>query len=83
MNVVSACCHRPIVAGSRLEYPLGGSTWAVSCKVDICECCGLDIDDVGSVEECEECGLPGCKGNCEQLEMGVENDEFNANAARE
>ena len=81
MNTVSACCHREIVSDIRLEYPLGGNTWAIPYKVDRCSCCGTDIDNVGMVEECEECGLVGCNGGCEQIELEVEDDELNAYAA--
>lgn len=75
MNVVSACCNREIVQDIVLEYPLGGRTWAIPYKVERCASCGMDIKDVGTVEECEECGLVGCQGNCEQLEWRDEDDE--------
>lgn len=79
MNIVSACCHRGIVNDIRLEYPTGGRTWAIPYKVERCESCGRDIDDVGTEEECEECGLVGCKGNCEQIEWGLEADDEREN----
>lgn len=60
-NLVSECCHRTVVVGSFKEFPLGGSTWYQSFKVDVCECCGKECDEV---EACEVCGVVGC-GECD------------------
>ena len=58
VNLVSACCHREIVSTTKLEYPLGGRQWHQAYKVDVCECCGKEVDD--SVEACGYCGLTEC-----------------------
>lgn len=58
VNLVSGCCFREIISTTRLEYPLGGRTWAQSYKVDVCSCCGKEIED--PVEVCECCGLQEC-----------------------
>lgn len=54
MNVVSKCCHKPIVPGIFMEYPLGGSTWGINEKAEICEGCGMEAEPV---EICDCCGL--------------------------
>lgn len=69
---VSACCLKSIVNDVRLEYPLGGRTYAIPYKVERCEGCGLEIDNVGETEVCETCGLELCEGDCEQLEFETE-----------
>ena len=61
MNIRSACCHKPVVSSTKLHYPLGGRTYYESFKVDVCECCGMEVEDY--VEECEECGEVACGGH--------------------
>lgn len=62
MNVVSSCCHRSIIRGSRIEHPLNDRFY-ISYSFDMCECCGGESPD--TVEECEVCGVVGCAGDCE------------------
>lgn len=65
MNVVSACCNREIVGDIKLEYPLGGRTYAIPYKVDRCSGCGMEIDyDYQMVEICEICDEVNCHGEC-------------------
>ena len=63
VNVVSACCHAGIVGGIKREYPLGGSTYSISYKIDCCDCCGNEVQDYAEV--CEGCGEIGCYGACD------------------
>jgi hypothetical protein len=65
MNAVSSCCHRGIVAGHRKEFPLGGSTWYQTYKVDICDCCGMEVEEIAYA--CGICGVVGCSGSCEKV----------------
>ena len=58
MIVVSKCCNRPIIVGYKHEYPLGGSVWRETFKVDICESCGRETTEY--VEQCEVCGELEC-----------------------
>lgn len=55
---VSACCLKDIISTTKLEYPLGGTTWYESYKVDVCDGCGLEIDEPLEVTEC--CGEESC-----------------------
>ena len=59
MNSVSGCCLKPIETGAKREYPLGGSTWYETVKVDYCTGCGKAVEDVVSVHSC--CGLEHCE----------------------
>ena len=59
-NYVSGCCHREIISTTKLEYPLGGTTWYESYKVDVCEGCGLEVDEPLAVTEC--CGVANPNG---------------------
>lgn len=63
MISVSGCCLKPIVVGNRREYPLGGSTWYETYKVDICEGCGKEVEEPVLVFEC--CGTEIC--SCEAV----------------
>ena len=58
MNFVSNCCMASIEVGTRMEYPLGGSTYGISYKVDYCDSCGKEVDEVVEVTEC--CGEEQC-----------------------
>lgn len=62
MNTVSGCCLKPIVASPKREYPLGGTTWYQTHKVDLCEGCGKEVEDPVLVHEC--CGIETCE--CEE-----------------
>ncbi|MDG0791957.1 hypothetical protein OMP38_14655 [Cohnella ginsengisoli] len=42
-NIVSKCCHQPIVQGYRREYPFDPYHY-VDVKYDACDGCGLEID---------------------------------------
>lgn len=57
-HFLSRCCHREIITTNTREYPLGGSTFFQTFKVDVCECCGLEIDEPLEVTEC--CGEEQC-----------------------
>lgn len=61
---VSICCLKPIVVGLKREYPLGGSVWYETFKIDVCEGCGKEVDDYIEVHDC--CGLEHCE--CEEVE---------------
>lgn len=61
---VSACCLKPIVVDWKREYPLGGSVWYETYKIDVCEGCGKEVDDHIEVHDC--CGLEHCE--CEEVE---------------
>jgi hypothetical protein len=63
MNHVSPCCHADVVSDIKLEYPLGGNTWAIPYKVDRCESCGKEVEEY--VEQCGVCGTVGCDERCE------------------
>jgi hypothetical protein len=65
-NVVSNCCHSSIDQGIKLEYPLGGSTYSIAHKIDVCSECGQPVDYM--VEQCGVCGEVGCSGECEEHE---------------
>ena len=56
--IVSVCCHREVVASTKLHFPLGGSTWREVFKVDVCSCCGREAEEFLST--CEECGEISC-----------------------
>lgn len=58
MNILSSCCNKEIVPGTRREYPLGDRTWYQTVKVDCCEECG---DECDPVEACDKCG-EACEG---------------------
>lgn len=58
-KLVSSCCHREIVESSKMEYPLGGTRWGISYKVELCSSCGKEADPV---EACGGCGVVGCRG---------------------
>jgi hypothetical protein len=62
-NVVSNCCHSSIDQGIKREYPLGGSTYGINYKIDVCSECGQPVDYM--VEQCGVCGEVGCSGECE------------------
>lgn len=62
INIVSECCQQPIVTGSKPEYPLGGHTWGINYKVDICEGCGQEASEL---QVCGSCGDVECLGGCE------------------
>lgn len=57
-NFVSECCLRPILTGTKMEYPLGGSTYGIAYTVEYCSCCGKEVDGVVEVTEC--CGEQVC-----------------------
>lgn len=54
MNTISNCCHRPILTGTKMEYPLGGSTWGIPYEVEYCESCGLEAEPIEVTECCGE-----------------------------
>lgn len=37
--IVSDCCGASVSTGTMKEYPLGGSTWYESYKIDVCDKC--------------------------------------------
>jgi hypothetical protein len=59
-NQVSHCCHYEIGQASRIEFPLGGS-YGIPYTEPVCTCCGKDCSPV---DQCEVCGVVGCKGDC-------------------
>lgn len=65
-NLVSPCCHKSIAEGIAYEYPLGGNTWRIPYKKEICEGCGLEVTT--PVEECGICGVVGCENECEEVD---------------
>lgn len=54
MNIISSCCQKSIVPGTRHESPLGDS-YTIGYKTDLCESCGQECDPV---ESCDHCGEP-------------------------
>lgn len=64
-NLVSECCLRSVDDGTYRDFPLGGTTWGINYKTKVCSCCGKECDEV---EACEECGLVGCQGECEDAQ---------------
>ncbi|SDJ62004.1 hypothetical protein SAMN05421868_13463 [Paenibacillus naphthalenovorans] len=62
LNIVSLCCGSSIEQGIEVDYPLGGRTWGISYKVDVCGNCGKEAE---TVEECGICGEIGCLNECE------------------
>lgn len=73
-QVVSGCCHAEIVGGARMEFPLGGTTWGITYKIDCCSECGKEVEDYAEVCEC--CGEINCHGTCEDSEE----EEISTNA---
>jgi len=41
---LSPCCHYSIGEGARKEYPLGGTAWYQTYKINICEKCGNEVE---------------------------------------
>lgn len=66
MNQISECCRASIGTGTKLEYPLGGSTWYESFEVTYCESCGME--DVVILEVTECCGEVTCTCIEDELE---------------
>lgn len=63
-QVVSACCHREIISGTKMEYPDGGTRWGISYTVEVCRGCGKEVQDYAM--KCEGCGKVECDGvQCE------------------
>lgn len=69
----SACCHAEILPGVLKDFPTGGATWFINYQIETCDSCGKEVEE--TVDECEECGLIGCFGGCEQIELEVDADE--------
>lgn len=61
-RLLSECCLREVLEGSKKDYPLGGSTWYISYQIDVCECCGKECETVEKFI-CEECGAV-LEGEC-------------------
>jgi len=59
MRSASGCCLKPIETGTRMEYPLGGSTWGIPYKIDVCTGCGKEVEEYVLVHGC--CGLEICE----------------------
>jgi hypothetical protein len=57
MYTVSSCCLRSIEPGIREEAPLGGQ-FNLRYQVEVCSCCGKEVEDTVDVTEC--CGLERC-----------------------
>lgn len=57
MYTVSSCCLRPIEPGYREEQPLGDG-YPIRYQVQVCGCCGKEVEDTVQVTEC--CGLERC-----------------------
>lgn len=75
MNFLSACCMREIITTNTREYPLGGSTFFQTFKIDVCSGCGLEIDEPVAVTEC--CGEISCECGDSCRECGAELSESN------
>lgn len=56
--IVSGCCNRGVYSGTLIDYPLGGRTWSIAYKVDVCESCGKEVEEYE--EACDNCGLVSC-----------------------
>lgn len=50
MGMISHCCHAPVVEGTRKEYPLGGTVWFESYKIDVCDKCGKECEAIAEEE---------------------------------
>lgn len=53
MQIVSACCHRPIEPKHDREYPLGG-LYGIATVVEACTGCGEEHPE--TLETCDNCG---------------------------
>lgn len=62
MNIVSECCHAPVIIGNKPEYPLGGKVWRELYRIELCGKCGKECE---TVQACEVCGEVNCYGLCE------------------
>jgi hypothetical protein len=64
MNLVSSCCAAPLITRTRNENPLGDKEYnglGLNYKYTACESCGEECEEL---EQCEICGLIGCKEDC-------------------
>jgi hypothetical protein len=71
---VSNCCEASVIEGVRREYPLGGRTWGMDYKLQVCDKCKKECDEVAA---CEVCGEISCKGECEELKVQDEQRKLN------
>lgn len=69
MNIVSECCHMPIILQTKLDStPLGKHEYngvGITYSEEVCESCGKDCSPVYA---CGVCGIVGCNGigECEE-----------------
>ncbi|MDF2651397.1 MAG: hypothetical protein K0Q73_7202 [Paenibacillus sp.] len=54
MNIISNCCGKSIVQGTKQEHPLN-DRFSIGYKTDVCEECGNEADPI---EACDCCGEP-------------------------
>jgi hypothetical protein len=59
VNLVSQCCKASVSPDLKREYPLGGTMWSQTFKIDVCESCQKECE---TMEVCEVCGEVDCLG---------------------
>lgn len=66
-NIVSTCCNVTVQDGLKISFPYD-NRYAVHQKIRFCDSCGKECDEV---EACEECGVVGCTGGCEDASISI------------